>query len=209
RRSLLEVSLRARAPDHHRTIELTRDDEGAHVGTELFDQLPLAAAAFHVGTVYPGHCLAVEYCRPRLDRLEVRTQLLEGRRVEHPRVRRGLKRIFGKDVPGAELQILEGGERHEFADQRRPLLGALAEANGAHLRERPVRLRQTLADGLHAGHEGRAHRAKSDEHYTKPPAGRHDVNGWVSHGIPPKMVASSARRSSVLSGGSRASGSQR
>ena len=44
--------------------------------------------------------------------------------------------VVGEDVPSAELELVELRERHEVGDLGRALVGALAEADRPHLRER-------------------------------------------------------------------------
>src|SRR5579885_1047077 len=206
---VMEGSFASSAFSKAAAVELARRDEAAHVVTQLIDELSLAIATLYVGTVQPADDPAVEHRRPRFDRLEILAQPFEERGIEHTGVHRGLVGILGKDVPGAELQILDRGEGYELADQRRAVLGSLAEPDGAHLRERAVRLREPFADRLTARHERRPHRAEPDQHHAAPPAGRRNMDGRMPHDLPPRMVASSALRSSALSGGSRVSGSQR
>ena len=40
--------------------------------------------------------------------------------------------VVGEGVPRPEHDVLEAGEGHELADQRRPLVGALPETDGVH-----------------------------------------------------------------------------
>ena len=75
-------------------------------------------------------------------------------------------RIVGERIPTAEHEIVELRERHELLDQRHVVIGALAEPDGAHLRERPDGLRhpplgeldprdERARDGAHADRRAR------------------------------------------------------
>ena len=83
-------------------------------------------------------------------------------RREHGGVGGGFVGGIGEKVPAAEDQIFERGERDEILDRRGAILGALAEANGAQLRDRADRLRAVVANQVHAGHEGGGHGAHAD-----------------------------------------------
>ena len=61
----------------------------------------------------------------------------------------------------------EVGQRHKVLDQRRIVVGALAQADGAHLRERADGLGQSAADGFNAGDHGGGHGAQADDHYAQ------------------------------------------
>ena len=80
---------------------------------------------------------------------------------EHPGLLRGRVRVIGNRIPRAEHDVVETGERHELADQRRSLVRALAKTDRRHLRERPDRLGQPAAYALDAGNERGGDRAKA------------------------------------------------
>ena len=63
---------------------------------------------------------------------------------------------------------------------RRPSVGALAEANRAHLGQRADGLRQALADGENAGDEGRADGAEADEQNAEFALCWRNLNGFHS-----------------------------
>ena len=66
------------------------------------------------------------------------------------------------------------GERNEFVDLRRAVVGPLAEADRAHLRERSNRLGEAFADGDDAGDRGGADGAEADEQDAQLALGRCD-----------------------------------
>jgi hypothetical protein len=49
--------------------------------------------------------------------------------------------------------LVERSERHEILDFRHAVVGALAETNGAELRQRTHRFAETFLHGFDAGHE--------------------------------------------------------
>ena len=69
------------------------------------------------------------------------------------------------------------GERHDVADLRRAPFGPLAEADGAHLRQRTDWLGKPLTNGENARDGGRADGAETDEQDAQLSAGRSDFNG--------------------------------
>src|SRR5262249_12621069 len=115
----------------------------------------LAAEALDVG--------GIEHRGPGLDVLEEALQRLQVLAVEHARLARGLVRVVGVHVPAAEDDVIEAGDGDELVDARAAVVGPLAQAHRAHLREAADGLREALADGLHAGHERRGHRAHAWE----------------------------------------------
>ena len=81
--------------------------------------------------------------------------------LEHAGLLRGRVRVVRNRIPRAEHDVVEAGERDEVLDQRRALVGALAEADRRHLRERADRLRVAAANALDAGHERRGDGAEA------------------------------------------------
>ena len=53
--------------------------------------------------------------------------------------------VVRERIPCAEHEVVERGERHEVLDQRRAVVGALAEADGVHQRQRADRLGRARA----------------------------------------------------------------
>ena len=72
------------------------------------------------------------------------------------------------------------GRSNELADARRAAVGALAEANRAELGQRSNGRRKLLADGVHAGNDGRADSAEPDEQNAEFPCGRRNFNGFFT-----------------------------
>jgi len=89
--------------------------------------------------------------------------LVEQILVQHPGARgRGVDVVL-EDVPPAKDDVVEIGEGHEVLDQGDPVVGPLAEANGAHLGEAAEGLGLAPADGLDAGDKGGGHRTHAGE----------------------------------------------
>ncbi len=170
------------------------------VGDDLFRQVFLVLPCLHVRAVKPLHVLAVEDGRPRLDGFELGTNLLEQRRVEDTSGLRGFVAVVVEQVPAAEDDVVQAGDGQDVGDAGRASLGALAEANGAHLRERADRLRETLADGENAGDDGGADGAKADEEDAKLALRGLNLN-WFHSDLkiyhPKKSFTSRSRRTGV------------
>ena len=137
--------------------------ELADVGAELLGKILLVLALLHVRAVEPLDVPLIEHRRHRLDGLELGLDLIEQRRLEHAGGARRLVGVLFENVPAAEDDVVEVGERNDLLDLRRAAFGALAETDGAHLRERADRIGQPFSNGQHAGNGGRADGAEADE----------------------------------------------
>ncbi len=62
---------------------------------------------------------------------------------------------------------LRFGERNKVLDQRRFVVGALAEANGAHLCERADGLGEPAANGFDSGDHGGGNGAQANDHHSQ------------------------------------------
>ncbi len=118
--------------DAHQTIDqpvaLVPRLEVANVLPQRLGQLALALAGLDVLALEPLHVGLVEHGRHRLDGLEELGDRLEMLvPVEHAGMHRGGVGVVGDRIPGAEDDVIEGGERDEVLDQRRAPLGALAQ----------------------------------------------------------------------------------
>ena len=114
---------------------------------------------------------------------------------EHAGRLRRLVAVVLEDVPAAEHELVEPGERHEVTDGRRPAFGALAEPDRAHLRERADGLGEALADRHDAGDGRRADGAETDEQNAELALGGSDGYS-LSHGA--KLYHSAVRSAPVL-----------
>ncbi len=137
--------------------------ETADVLAQLLGELALVLALLDVRSVEPLHVAPIEHRRHRRDCLELGADLIEQRLLQHAGGLRRFVRVVLEDVPAAEHDVVERGERHEVLDERRATFGALAEANGSHLRQRADRLGEAASHGQHPGDRGRADGAHPDE----------------------------------------------
>ena len=168
----LAVHLGRAAPDHHQPVAALLLLEARDVGRDLLGEVALRLALLHVRPVQLLHVLRVEDGRPRLDALEEVLDRLEVARLEDAGLLRRLVGAVRVDVPAAELELVEAGEGHEVLDQRRAVVRALAEPDGAHLRQAADRLGEPAPHRLHAGDERGRHRAHArQKHAELPPAG--------------------------------------
>ena len=137
------------------------------VGDHLVGQIALVLALLDVRAVEALHVVLVEDRRQRLDGLQVGLQLRQRLLVQHLGVRGGLVDVVLEDVPAGKDQVVQVGQRHKVLDQRRFVVGALAQADGAHLRQRSDRLGQSAADGLDSGDHGGGDGAQADHHHAQ------------------------------------------
>ena len=113
----------------------------------------------------------------RPDGFQLGPDLLEQRRFEDAGRQGRLVAVVLEDVPPAEDEVVEGGERHEVLDHRRARLGALAQADRPHLGERADGLGKPLADRHDAGDERGADGAQADQQDAEFPLSRGDLTG--------------------------------
>ena len=141
-------------------------------------------------TCVPARFLTYSRSKRRLHRANALQKLFHLSQMlvlQHAAFLRRLVRVIGEDIPAAENQIAGLGQRHEFVDLRRAILGALAQTNGAHLRERADRRRFTAANQLHSGHERGADRTHSRREHAQLAFWRRDADG-PAHSFPPVCV---------------------
>ena len=106
-------------------------------------------------------------------------QLFEQIFFQHAGVQRGFVGGVGKDVPGAEDEIVEIRERHEILDLGTTIVGAFAETDRAHLRQAADRLRQAFFNCFDAGDECRADRAEADQQHAELTFCRRDFRAFL------------------------------
>ena len=148
--------------------------EPPHVRDQLIGKVLLVLALLDVRTVETLHVLAVEHGRHRFDGGEFVFHLFEQLLLEHAGVLRRLVAVVFENIPAAKHDVVESGQRHELADQRRAAVGALSEPHGPHLGQRADWFRETLSNGEDAGDGGCADGTKSDEQDAKLTFGRSD-----------------------------------
>ena len=98
-------------------------------------------------------------------------------RSSTPARTRGRVGVVRNRIPGAEDQVLERGQRDEVADQRGAFVGALAQPDGTHLRDRSDRPSRPAADVLHTGDERRGYRTQPHTQHPELPLSRRDLPG--------------------------------
>ena len=76
-------------------------------GSDLLRELALVRRLLDGAALEPLDVPLVEHRGPRSNRLKLRPDLLQRRRLEDPGRARGLVAVLLKDVPGAEHQIVE------------------------------------------------------------------------------------------------------
>ena len=181
RRAGLDEDLGRCRPQHHDPIDLLLLAEAVDVLADRFQHRALVDGAHHVVGVDALDVAAVEGGRHRAhvaqrvgDALEVAAGL------EHAGALGGDIGVVGERIPRAEHDVVEVGDRHEVLDQRAAIVGAPAEADRAHLRQRADRVGHAALDELDAGDERRGDRAEADGEDTESPLGRLHGGGWRS-----------------------------
>ncbi len=155
----LEKDLRAAAPDHHQAIEPVILFEALDVFAHFQDHRPLVFAGLYVRALEAAHVVAIENGFHRLDGAQALFDGVERVLLQHARVCGGIVGVVGEYVPATEDQVVELGEGNKVLDEGRAPFGALAEANGAHLRQRANGLAESGFNGFHAGDNGGGHGA--------------------------------------------------
>jgi len=128
----------------------------------LFGKLHLIRALFDVNAIQTLDVALVEDGFHWFHRLKLRLQLIDKIAFKHPGVKGSFIGIVFEDVPRSEHQIVYGRQRNEIAQQRRAVVGSLAQSNSPHLCQRADGFGNTSLDGFDPGNKGGAHRAQSD-----------------------------------------------
>src|SRR5262249_34587101 len=150
----LAVDLGRAAPDGDQAVELVLLLEAGDVLLDLLDELGLALALLHVLAVKLLHPGVLEDRRPGRDRLELGLHRLQVSARQDAGLGGGLVGAVLENVPAAEDEIVEAGDRDEFRDLGAAVVRPLPEPDGAHLGERADRLGQPFANVHHTGDEG-------------------------------------------------------
>ena len=150
--------------------------EVADVVHQHLGVIHLGAFRLQVGAVDALHVVAVEDRGHGLDLLERAAQAFDQRLVENAGMESGFVAVLFENVPAAELQIFDLGERNEVLDFRRVVVGALAEADRIQLRDGADRLRHAQFDGFNAGDKCRGDGAHARDQNAKFPV------GWLDGG---------------------------
>src|SRR5208337_2995041 len=130
-----------------------------------------------IGAADVAHVVLVEHRLHRMNFFQRRAHLLQERGIEDRGVARRFVGAVFVNVPSAEFEIFQFGERNEVLDQRRASLGALAQANGGELGQRSDRRAQPALNRLDSGDEGRADSADAGQQHAELAVRRRDSDG--------------------------------
>src|SRR6185503_9334166 len=161
---------------HHQPIAGVALLERTGVGNHLLREIALVLSLLDVRTVKPLHIPLIEHRGHRAYRFELVAHTIELSVLEHAGSACGRIAVLFEDVPAAEYDVVEIGQRHELVNLRRPSFSSLAETDRAHLCERSDRRRQSLPDGTHTGDCRRRHGAEADKQNAELAARRSDLN---------------------------------
>ena len=135
----LHVDLGAAAPDHDHSREVVRLAELVDVVHDLFGKFHLVLAGLHVGTLQTFDVVLAENGFPRLDFFDFRTNGIQQRFFEHAGFQGAFVAVVFVDIPAAEDQVVETGERNKILDLRNPAFRAFSEPDGSELSQRADR----------------------------------------------------------------------
>jgi len=174
-RARLDELLGRCAPDHHDAVDLLVVAETVDVFANRIQHRPLVDGAECVVGADVLHVFAVERRLHRADAAQrVGDRLDVARALEHAGALRGNVRVIRERIPRAPLDVFQLGEWYKVLDQRRAVVGALTETDGAHLRERTNRRSHAALGELDSGDERARHRTEADGEHTEFAGGRRD-----------------------------------
>ena len=173
--------LGAAAPQHHHAGGAVAARERLDVFHELHRQVVLVLARLDVRAGQAAHVILVEHGLPRPHVLQFLPHRLQARRLDDTGVHGSVVGVVGEEVPAAEDEVFQAGQRHEILDQGAVVLGALAEANGPVLRQRADGPAHALLDQLDARDQGRAHGAEAGKQDAKLALRRRDCHLRLLH----------------------------
>ena len=87
--------------------------------------------------------------------------------VEHAGRLRRVVQVAAEDIPAREDQVFELSDRRQVLDQRRVVVGPLAQPDRSHLRHRSNRLGKSSANCFYSGDQRGRHRAHAGNHDSK------------------------------------------
>src|SRR5215469_1494260 len=183
----LEENFGGGAPDHHGAVDFGGFFEVANVFAKLFGEIEFVFCALDVFAVEIFDVGLVERGFHGFDFAEEGLNFAEMIRVEDARFGGGFVRGVRENVPAAENEIVEAGERNEVLNFRRAAFGALAETDGSHLRERADREGVAVANQFDAGHKSGADRADAGREYAELAFGLRDLSGFLHSNLLSRM----------------------
>ena len=158
----LVVDLGRAAPDHHLAIGLRL--ELGDVVADLVGEVALVLADL---LVLRGEALDVALLKGRghgLDGFEEGPHALQLVAIKHSGGLGGVVEVAAEDVPAGEDEVVERSDGREVLDERGAVVGALAEADGAHLGHGADGLGEASANSFDAGDERGCDSAHSRDH---------------------------------------------
>ena len=166
-RALLHVNFGGAAPDHDQAFDAILLLEALDVRHQLFGQIHLGFALLHIGAVQVLHPFLLEHGRHGTDASQETLHLVEQLGRQHSSLHPSLVRIIGENVPSPKDHVFQARQRDQVFNLGNPFVGPLAKANRAHLRQRTDRQRESLADGLDSGDQGRRHSSHPWDQYSQ------------------------------------------
>ena len=101
-----------------------------------------------LGPCNAPHVIGIEDRLHRLDRFQRLANFLEQRRLQHLGVYRGFVGVVVENVPAAEDQVFDLGQRNEIVDLGGAAFRPLSQPDGAELGERSDGCAQARASPL-------------------------------------------------------------
>ena len=172
------------APDHHQAVGLAFLFEVANVFAKLFGEFKFIFGFLDVGAGKILDVVLIEGGLHGLDGLQEFLDLVEVFGVQDTGLGGSFVGVVGENIPAAEDDVVEFGERNELVDFRRAAFGALAEADGAQLRERADGRGFAAAHQFNSRHKCGAHGSHSGREDAQSSFGRSNIYG-PAHSISP------------------------
>ena len=156
------IDLGRSGPEHDQTATALLSTEATNVLPQLLDHLPTIGTIFHVVTVKTLGIVVIEGGLHRHNLLEFVAYRLNILLFQHLSIDGGLIGVLRIDIPTAEDDIVETGQRHDLAILQILLRGTTTHTNLVVLGHGTHRFCQSFAGHQNARHECRGNRSVAD-----------------------------------------------
>jgi hypothetical protein len=159
---LREENFGGPGPDHYLPVALRL--ELGDVVANLIGQIALVLPCLDLFRIEALNVAVIEGSGHWLNVFKEGTHLSELVTVQHGGRLRSVVQSTAEDVPAGENKIVKLRDGCEVFNERRVVIGALAQANGTHLRHGADRLRHAATYGLYACNQCGRHSSHAGDH---------------------------------------------
>jgi hypothetical protein len=152
------IDLGGSAPDHGHARDTRARLELADIVHHPLGVIHLGTAGHHVWPVETFDEFLIKHRLHRLDGRKRRFELFEERHLQHAGLHRRFVSVVFKNVPAADLDIFDLGQRHKVLDGGATPLRPFSQTDGAELGQRSDRFSDPSLDCFQPGNEGRGYR---------------------------------------------------